>query len=334
MKIATTWVTSACIVLLHVTLADAASPKAGFQAPGFYRMVLGDIEITALSDGTHPFPVETVMQAPPATQGAQWPLLTEARPAEAEARLAADDLSLPVQGSINAFLINDGKRLVLIDTGAGDLYGPCCGKLVANLKASGYKPEDVDDVLLTHLHADHAGGLMLAGKPVFVNATIHASHTDVAYWLDAQNEAKAPSFLRPMFDGDRKVLKPYRDDHKLETFDGGADVLPGITAMATPGHTPGHTSYSVAAGDGQAFLVWGDIIHVAAIQFPDPAITVTYDSDADEARAEREKLFSTTARNVDLIGAAHISFPGLGHIVARGGRFDWVPVNYDATPAQ
>ena len=283
--------------ILPALPTQAGAPKASFQAPGFYRTVLGNLEITALSDGTHPFPVQTVMQAPPAQAGEARPLLQDARPAEAASRLAADDLKLPIVGSINAFLINTGKRLLLIDTGAGDLYGKCCGRLVANIKAAGYKPDEVDDVFLTHLHADHVGGLMLSGNAVYTNAVVHVSRRDAGYWLDPQNETKAPSFLRPMFEDDRKVLNPSINAGRFEPFDYGTDVVPGITPIATPGHTPGHTSYLVDAGAGMKFVVWGDIVHVAQIQFPDPAITVTYDSDADEAVTARERLFSKAARN-------------------------------------
>jgi glyoxylase-like metal-dependent hydrolase (beta-lactamase superfamily II) len=305
----------------------AKAPMAENQAPGYYRVRIGDIEVTALSDGTHTFPIPTVMQAPGDGTGNPRRLLAESRPAETSARLAAEYLSLPFEGSINAFLVNTGDRLVLIDTGAGDLYGACCGKLRASLEAAGYRPDQVDDVLLTHLHADHVGGLMLNGEPVFPNATIHVSRVDETYWLDPAKAAVAPTFLRPMFEGARKVLKPYLDAGRVKPFDYGADVLPGFTPVATPGHTPGHTSYHVRSGS-ETFVAWGDIVHVAPIQFPDPSVTVTYDSDGDGAGERREGLFAEAARKGFWIGAAHVSFPGLGHVGTRDGTFHWIPANY------
>ncbi|SFV05347.1 Metallo-beta-lactamase superfamily protein [Methylobacterium sp. 174MFSha1.1] len=303
----------------------AAAPRVAEQAPGFYRMMLGRFEVTALLDGTHTFPIPTVLQRP--RDGGPRALLSEVRPGEAESRLARDFLALPFEGSINAFLINTGARLVLIDAGAGDLYGSCCGRLVANLRAAGYAPEAVDEVLLTHLHADHVGGIMHDGKAVFPHATIRVSRRDADYWLDPANEAAAPPFLLPMFRGAQAALKPYSDAGRLIPFDGESEVLPGFVAVATPGHTPGHNSYRVTSGT-ETLLVWGDIVHVAPIQFPDPEVTVTYDTDGAGAEARRETLFSEAARTGAWIGAAHISFPGLGHIRAEDGRFSWIPANY------
>ena len=305
--------------------AVAEAPQVGTQAPGFYRMRLGRFEITALSDGTHVFPVPQVMvRARP--DGTPEPLV-QARPGEAEALLAQEHLSLPYEGSINAFLINTGSRLVLIDSGAGELYGACCGHLPANLRAAGYLPEQVDEVLLTHLHADHVGGITVAGHPIFPNAIIRMSRKDYDYWLDPVQESKAPAFLHPMFEGARAVLKPYIDAGRVQPFDNQGEVSPGIVAIATPGHTPGHTSYRVTS-DGQVLLAWGDIVHVSPIQFPDPHVTVTYDTDGSEAEAQREALFNEAADQGLLVGAAHIAFPGLGHVIAQNGRFVWLPSPY------
>ena len=305
--------------------ARAEAPQIGTQAPGYYRMRLGRFEVTALSDGTHTFPIPTVMvRARP--DGTPEPLV-QARPGEAQALLAEEHLTLPYEGSINAFLINTSKRLVLIDTGAGELYGACCGHLPANLRAAGYTPDQVDEVLLTHLHADHVGGITVAGRPVFPNAIIRVSRKDYDYWLDPAAEAKAPAFLHPMFDGAQTVLKPYIAAGKVQPFDGEGEVSPGITAIATPGHTPGHASYRVES-DGQVLLAWGDIVHVSPIQFPDPDVTVTYDSDGREAETQRKALFSEAVDRGFLVGAAHIAFPGLGHVVVRDGRFVWLPSPY------
>ncbi|TPN37057.1 MBL fold metallo-hydrolase [Mesorhizobium sp. B2-3-3] len=309
----------------------AAAPLIRTQSPGFYRMMLGDFEVTALLDGTHRFPVfETLMARSKSSSqnqnGSREPL-ADSKPGEIEARLAAADLSVPLEGSINAFLINTGTKLVLIDSGAGALYGVCCGHLLENLRASGYQPEQIDEVLLTHLHADHVGGVMANETMAFPNATIRVSQTDADYWLSEVNEKAAPRFLLPMFVGAQHVLRPYIAAKKFQPFQYGADLLPSIRAIATPGHTPGHSSYIVESR-GQKLLVWGDIVHVAPIQFPDPGVTVSYDNDGKQAEQQRELLFSEAARMGYWIGAAHIAFPGLGHVGIRDTHFFWIPTEY------
>lgn len=321
----------ACFLFLSVPalFAQAAAPKAATQGPAFYRIALGKFEITALSDGTHPFPVHSVLTEL-STDGKIIPA-DQASPGEVDARLAENKLSVPVAGSINAFLVNTGTKLILIDSGAGSLYGECCGHLLENLKAAGYRPEQVDDIYLTHLHADHVGGIAPNGKIAFPNAVIHVSKVDADYWLSEKNEKEAPSLLKSMFDGDRASLKPYSDAGKLKPFDYGSSLSPGITPLAAPGHTPGHSFYSVES-EGEKLLVWGDVVHVAPVQFPDPHITVAYDSDAKDAERAREAVFSDAAQKGYWIAAAHISFPGLGHIGSKNGHFYWIPANYEAGP--
>ncbi|UGY00915.1 MBL fold metallo-hydrolase [Bradyrhizobium quebecense] len=326
---ARTFIASAIACLLFGPNCEAAAPLQHAQAPGFYRIMLGDLEITALLDGTHPFPVHEVMtRNEAAADGSRRAVrLSDARPGESESRLAAERLAAPVEGSINAFLINTGSKLVLIDSGAGSLYGDCCGHLIENLIAAGYRPEQVDEVYLTHLHADHVGGIAPHGKVAFPNAIVRVSQNDLDYWLDPKSEDEAPEFLKPMFEGDRASLKPYLDSGRLLPFQQGAELSPGIRAIPTFGHTPGHTSYEVTSGPHR-LLVWGDLVHVAPIQFPDPAVTVTYDSDPLAAEVKRVAAFSDAARTDTWIAAAHIAFPGLGHIRATGGRFEWIPANY------
>ncbi len=293
--------------------ACAAAPQVRTQAPGFYRMMLGDFEVTALLDGTHPFPVDEVM--------------TNAKPGQVAALLRQADVGAPVEGSINAFLVNTGSRLVLIDSGAGVLYGTCCGHLMENLRAAGYTPEQVDDVFLTHLHRDHVGGVDAHGRLAFPNAVVHVSKTDADYWLDRANQKTAPPWLGTMFDGAADSLAPVIAAGRLQTFDGPTALLPGLRAVPSPGHTPGHTWY-VVESRGQTLVVWGDIVHVAPVQFPVPGIRLKYDSDQRSAEAQRRLVFAQAARDGSWIAAAHISFPGLGHVVANGTRFDWAPAPY------
>ncbi|PLP99139.1 MBL fold metallo-hydrolase [Cupriavidus pauculus] len=301
------------------SVAAAAAPQVQTQGPGFYRIMVGDVEVTALLDGTHAFPVDTVVEG---MSGA-----------EIRADLARDFLTPPVQGSINAFLINTGSQLLLVDAGAGDLYGPCCGHLIENLRAAGYQPEQVDQVLLTHMHKDHIGGVSAHGKPLFPNAVLRVSKAEADYWLTAANKAKAPAFLATFFDAAGAAAAPYQAAHRFAPFEADVELAPGITTMRTPGHTPGHVSY-VVKSQGQTMIVWGDLVHVAALQLRKPDTTVKYDSDAASARRSRHSVFGQVVRDRTVVAAAHIAFPGLGHLRQQGGRFEWVPVNYEAEPGK
>jgi len=291
--------------------AFAAAPQLRSQAPGYYRIMVGDYEVTALLDGTHPFPVNDVMS----------------NVKESDGLLAAADLSAPVEGSINAFLINTGSKLILIDSGAGVLYGACCGHLLENMRASGYQPEQVDEVYLTHLHRDHVGGVNHDGGMAFPNAIVRVNKIDTDFWLNRDHEASVPTYLDTMFDGAIDSLKPYIAAGKLVPFEGTTELSPGIRSIPSPGHTPGHTSFEVESS-GQKILMWGDIVHVAQIQFTDPTVTVKYDSDAKSAERQRQMIFADAAKNGYLIAADHISFPGLGHILTVGKNFVWAPVTY------
>ena len=297
---------------------QAAAPLVGTQAPGYYRMMLGDYEITALSDGSHVFPINTVM--------------THITPAAIKQDLTDADLAQPVQGSINAFLINTGKKLILVDAGAGALYGDCCGKLLSNLRAAGYRPEQVDELLITHLHKDHAGGIMAQGAATFPNAVLRLSQAEADYWLTPANKAKAPEFLSTFFDAAKAAVAPYQTAGRYQPYGKFGQLEPGIEALPAPGHTPGHAMYLVQNKD-QQLLIWGDIVHVSAIQLPNPEATVKYDSSEDDAHSTRVRLLQMAASKHMIVGAAHIAFPGLGHIRQRDGNYDWLPVNYDGAPA-
>ncbi|MFM0081237.1 MBL fold metallo-hydrolase [Paraburkholderia sediminicola] len=318
-------VIACCVVILSIfacvwsDTALAAAPQVKTQGPGFHRIMLGGFEVTALLDGTHPFPIDTVVEDVPK--------------AEIARDLQRDFLQTPVQGSINAFLINTGSKLILIDTGAGVLYGGCCGKLLANLRSAGYQPEQVDEVLLTHLHKDHVGGVISNGAMTFPNAVVRTSQIEADYWLNPANKSKAPAFLSTFFDAAIASVAPYVAAGRFKPFSGDVELDPGIRAIALPGHTPGHTGYLVES-ESKDLLLWGDIVHVASIQLRNPKASVEYDTDAAAAQRSRRYAFELAAKKHYLVGAAHIAFPGLGHIRANGTTFDWVPVNYEAAPGQ
>jgi glyoxylase-like metal-dependent hydrolase (beta-lactamase superfamily II) len=307
------------VVMIWSGAACAQAPQVKTQGPGFYRIMLGKFEVTALLDGTHPFPIDTVVEG--------------VSKAEIQRDLDRDFLQKPVQGSINAYLVNTGSRLILIDSGAGVLYGDCCGKLLANLRAAGYQPEQVDEVLLTHMHKDHVGGVNSKGTMTFPNATVRVSQADADYWLNPANKSKAPPFVGTFFDDAASSVAPYIAAGRFKPFSGDAELEPGIRAVALPGHTPGHTGYLLES-DSKDLLAWGDIIHVAAIQLQNPNASIEYDSDAAAAKRSRQTVLALAASKGYLIAAAHISFPGLGHVRKNGNTYDWIPVNYEAAPGQ
>jgi glyoxylase-like metal-dependent hydrolase (beta-lactamase superfamily II) len=290
----------------------AAAPFAKFQAPGFFRIMLGQFEVTALSDGAVNLDVVK--------------LLSESA-ADTEAALKASFLQNPLPTSVNAFVINTGRKLILVDVGGGTFFGPGLGKLQSNLRAAGYSPEQVDDVLLTHMHRDHIGGLVLNGALAFPNATIHADRRESEFWLSEENLDKAPAAIKPRFQGAVAMLKPYVDAGRYQPFGKDAEVVPGVRSMESYGHSAGHTTY-VVESEGQALWLIGDLIGVAAVQLQHPRVSIGFDGAADVAADTREQLLSAAAQQRFLIGAAHLPFPGLGHIRAAGPSWNWLPVDY------
>ena len=299
--------------LLWAGAAHAEAPMVKTSAPGYFRMMLGDFEVTALSDGTVALPVNK--------------LLTNTTPGKVDQVLAKSFLKAPLETSVNGYLINTGAKLVLVDTGAAGLFGPPLGNLVTNLKAAGYQPEQVDAVVITHMHADHVGGLMAGDKLAFPNATVHADQHDADFWLSQANMDKAPKEAKGFFQGAMASLNPYVAAGKFKPFNGDTELVPGIKAQASRGHTPGHSTY-VVQSKGQKLVLWGDLMHVAAVQFADPSVTIQFDTDSKAAAVQRKKAYADAAKQGYWVAAAHLSFPGIGHLRSEGKGYAFVPVNY------
>ncbi|MFB4203879.1 hypothetical protein KBTX_04023 [wastewater metagenome] len=308
----TAFALAAIIPLAFTQAASAAAPTPDTRNPGYYHVQVGAFQVTALSDGTVELPMDKLLHAPAD---------------EVRAALKAHFLSAPTETSVNGYLINTGDELVLVDTGAGSLFGPTLGNLVHSLEAAGYRPEQVDEVYLTHMHPDHLGGLTQDGERVFPNAVVRADRDDSAYWLDPANMEKAPEGRKGMFKGAMASLKPYREADAFEPFDDGTELAPGIHAQPAPGHTPGHTTYRLES-DGEAMVLWGDLMHAAAVQFDHPEVAIDFDSDPEQAIASREAAYEKAAETGVLVAGAHLPFPGIGHIRADGQGYEWFPVNY------
>jgi glyoxylase-like metal-dependent hydrolase (beta-lactamase superfamily II) len=287
--------------------------------PGYYKMPIGDAEVIALSDGT----ITLDMNA----------LLFNAKPNEINNLLQQNFLTNKVETSITVYLIRTNNKLILIDAGAGSFMGSTLGKLTQSIINAGFQPEQIDAVLLTHLHADHVGGLTANDKMVFPNATIYINKSDTAFWLSKQNRTNAAEGDKGFFDAASISITPYLKAGKVKSFDYGTPLFPGITALATPGHSPGHTSY-VLESKGEKIVFWGDLVHAGAVQFEDPAVTIHFDVDSPKAAEERKQAFKDATTGKYWVAAGHLSFPGIGHVRANGSGYSWVPANYSSVVAR
>lgn len=290
----------------------AKAPLAAIQAPAFYRFKIGDIEATVVSDGE-------LTLGPPRTQ------LFGGTSQEAINALLTENLQPTdnIQVQENALLLNTGDKLVLFDVGTGSMkdFGPKAGRIVANLKASGYDAKDVDAIVVTHAHPDHFGGLIVdGGVKQFPNAQVYISEADLAFWTD---EAKASHpMIGGMIGAARAQLLPHRD--RIVFVKDGAEVVPGVQAMATPGHTVGHTSYMVTSGGKTLFLA-ADIAHHHVLSIANPKIEFGFDTDPKQGVATRIKAFDMLAAQKTPTLFYHFPFPGIGHLAKRGDGFVFLP---------
>ena len=303
---------AAGLLAVAILLSGVSGVQAATKVQaGCQWLQIGDVAVAALSDGTIPMDSK----------------LLHAAPERVGALLAASRAVSPVDASVNAFLVVAGDRLVLVDTGAGKDMGPGLGKLVASLAGAGYAPGQITDVLLTHIHGDHSAGLTIDGKAVFPRAVVHVNRQEAEYWLNPANKAKAPSQHQMMFDRAQAALAPYVDSGRVQPFDGRTEIVPGITTQPSPGHTPGHSFYLLES-NGKKLLFWGDIIHMAEVQFPEPDVTIDYDTDPKAAAAQRKQAMAQAADADIVVAAAHIAFPGVGRVARDGAGYRWLPVPY------
>lgn len=278
---------------------------------GYYTMPLGAFTVIALSDGTFDLQADT--------------LLIEQRPGDVHDRLEQAGLANTVCSTVNAYLIDTGDGCMLIDAGAGTLQGNGLGHLLTPLRAAGYAPEDIDLILLTHLHPDHVGGIAHEGHCVYPKAIIRVDEREAAFWLNPANARRVDDSVRASFDGAKTSLHPYAKTERFETFQSGNQLAPGITAVALEGHTIGHTGFRVAS-EGQCMLFCGDVLHVAAVQLADPGIAIRYDSSPIRASETRENLLVDAAAQNYWLAASHAPFPGIGRIRRMEKGYAWEPV--------
>jgi len=311
---------TAITLLTIAPFAQAEAPKVLTQVPGYYRYQLGQFEITALYDGSLELDTK---------------LLHNTTPTELNRLLSRMFVGNPkMQTAVNAYLINTGKNLVLVDTGAAKLFGPTLGFVVQNMKAAGYDPAQVDTVVLTHMHPDHIGGLEDAGgKPLFPKAVIMTDRADSDFWLSQKIADGSAEKIQPLFKMARDCAAPYLASGQWKTFTAGNVLVPGITAVKANGHTPGHTAFNIES-EGQKLLIWGDLVHAHAVQFARPGVSIEFDINQKQAIATRRSIMKDMAASKSLVAGMHLPFPGIGHVRADGkGSYSWVPIEFGPLPA-
>jgi glyoxylase-like metal-dependent hydrolase (beta-lactamase superfamily II) len=291
----------------------AAAPSHHAQSPGYYRLKVGDLEITSLYDGGDVF-------------DPHWLIGPKTELNNVATSLLLDNHRL--DGADEAFLVNTGKQLILVDAGAGSWWGgPTFGHVIENLKSAGYTADQVDMVLVTHMHADHIGGLTSQdGQRLFPNATVVVAKKESEFWLSRDGAEKAPQELQPWFKMAQAIAAPYVKAGKWHTFSSSDTIAGGtITALSLPGHTPGHVGYQFSS-QGENILFWGDLIHAQRVQLAQPEITVVFDMDPDAVVATRLRLLALLSSADIVIAGPHMAFPGLGRVHKDENGYSWAPV--------
>jgi glyoxylase-like metal-dependent hydrolase (beta-lactamase superfamily II) len=274
------------------------------QIPGLYHRKIGDLVVTAVSDGFIDGNLDLLKNVP-----------TD------QARRVLVDAFRPVRRvSINAFLVHAKGKTALIDTGTGGSLGPTNGWIGRNLAAAGIDPKDIDAILLTHMHPDHSAGLTdtRTGERKFPNAELVMHEAEPRFWLDDAAMARAgDDRTKAMFEHSRAQIAPYKE--RIRLFKDG-EVFPGLTAVPIPGHTPGHTGYMVSSGT-QQLLIWGDVVHVPEVQVALPDTGTGFDIDFEQARTSRKRILDQVATDRLLVAGMHLHFPAFYNLARQGSGY-------------
>ncbi len=306
--------------LLGAPLASpalAAAPQVTTQVPSAYRYKVGDAEVTVVADGARTMPLADTF------------VRNETRDAVNAALKAAylpeNQITIP----FNVLLVNTGGKLVLIDTGNGPQANQPApvGRMMSTFAALGIDPKTIDAVVISHFHGDHIGGLVDAqGAPAFPNAQVMVPEAEWAFWMDEGNMSRAPDAMKGAFQNVRRVFKPF--DGKLEKYGWDKELVPGLTSVATVGHTPGHTSYVLASGNGKLFIQ-SDVTNIPVLFMRNPGWHAVFDMDAAKAEETRRKVYDMASADRMLVAGYHFPFPSAAYVAKDGAQYRYVPVNWN-----
>lgn len=294
--------------------ATDVPPQQGANPPRFSRLKIGDVEVTTLLDG-----------AMGGTNAGIQNFFPDSRPEDiAPLRERAFAIEAGLHQPVGAYLINTGRNLAMIDCGGHSSFIPTTGGTLAALRASGYTPEQVDTVLLTHIHPEHALGLSYDGTTRnFPNAEVVVTQIDHQFWTDPAMESRVPQGQR-FIEAGRRAIRPYAGRIRTVEMREGLEVIPGVFMVPAPGHTPGHVSFRLTS-QNQTMLIWGDIAHQMVIQLARPRWRVGVDVDSAMGVESRVRTLEMLAAERVLMGGVHVPWPGFGRIIRDGEGFLYVP---------
>ena len=289
-------------------IAAGLLPKNVMALAGPYTFKQGAYDVSVVSDGTLLLPTSIIDSG--------------GKPEEVVKLLGAMVQGDKAQFEASPLLLKSGSEMILLDTGAGGGFQPTAGKILESLKAAGVDPSAITKVIFTHAHPDHCWGTIgKDGKPVFANASFHMGETEWNFWTAADLGSKMPKEMQGMVTGTQSQLGALKDQIKL--FKTGAEILPGIIALDTAGHTPGHVSFELAGGDGM--IVTGDAITNPMVFFAHPDWKFNFDADHNTAIANRKKLLDMAAAGKMKLLGYHWPYPGIGMAEKKDGAYVYVP---------
>jgi glyoxylase-like metal-dependent hydrolase (beta-lactamase superfamily II) len=298
------------------TRPAAAGQRSQELVPSRYALNIGDIEVMVVSDGVLPLPAFT--------------MATNAGPADLAGWLGQMFLEPNFDWPLNVMVARSGKQTVLIDAGLGAQFPdfPRAGQLPVRLEGAGIDLAEVTDIVLTHMHMDHVGGLLIEDVKASLrpDVRIHVARAEVDFWEAPDfSHTVMPSAVPPVLRSTATAfLNAYRG--KLKIFEEHCEVAPGIVARRTGGHTPGHSVVEVNS-DGQRLIFAGDAVF--PVGFEHPEWQNGFEHDPEGAERVRLGLFRDLAENGGLLVATHLPFPSLGRVSVEGEVFRWVPIMWD-----
>ncbi len=306
-------VMSAAASTLGTPVAAQTSVPAAGQAPGFYRYSVGDIVVTGINDGYGERALEGFVRGVDL----------------ADVRKVADEEFFPadkVRISYTTLVLQIGGKVVLIDTGNGDMGPPTSGRWMANFRAAGFDPAKVDTIIISHFHGDHINGLRLKdGTAVFPNAEVLVGAKEWDFWMDDGQMSRAPEAMKGAFQNVRRVFGPMGE--KVGRYEADKDVVPGVTAIPAYGHSPGHTAFAISSGNRKLIML-SDITNHPGLFVRNPDWSVVFDMDPEAARLARRRMLDMAVTDKLQVAFYHAPFPATGHILKDGSGFRLVPVQW------